>query len=206
LEALGVVGIWILRIPALLIAITVHEFMHGMVAFWFGDRTARDQGRLSLNPIRHLDPIGALMLMLVGFGWAKPVPVNPHSFKMPVKHMMLVALAGPASNFITAFMFARFLFFEPVGFVGGLLEQIIFINVMLGVFNLIPIPPLDGSKVVPYFLPQGLQQSWYRFEQYGFVVLLLVVFLGQGILWSIMKYPVMAVMRFVMLGLPYYGL
>lgn len=203
MEALGVVGVWILRIPALLIAITVHEFMHGMVAFWFGDRTARDQGRLSLNPIRHLDPIGALMLMLVGFGWAKPVPVNPYSFNKPVKHMMLVALAGPASNFIAAFMFARFLFFEPAGFIGGLLGQIIFINVMLGVFNLIPIPPLDGSKVVPYFLPQGLQQSWYKFEQYGFVVLLLVVFLGQGILWSIMKYPVMGIMRFVMLGLPY---
>jgi len=172
-----------------------------MVAYRFGDSTAKEQGRLSLNPIKHLDPIGTIMLILAGFGWAKPVPVNPYRFKEPVKHMMLVGLAGPAANFLAAFFLARLFIFQPTGYLEDLLGVTVLINVALGVFNLIPIPPLDGSKIVPYFLPRNLQQSWYRFEQYGFVILLLLVFLLPGVFSVIMDYPMSAILKFV-----YYGI
>lgn len=201
MEQLGVVYLWILRIPALLIAVTVHEFMHGMAAYRFGDSTAKEQGRLSLNPIKHLDPIGTIMLIIAGFGWAKPVPVNPYRFKDPVKHMMLVGLAGPAANFLSAFLLSRLFYLEPSLIIAKLLQVTIIINVTLGVFNLLPIPPLDGSKIVPYFLPRNWQQPWYRFEQYGFVILLLLVFFLPQVIDVVLGYPVVKILKLAHFGL-----
>lgn len=194
--------VYLLRIPALLIAVTVHEFMHGMAAYMYGDTTAKDQGRLSLNPIRHLDVIGTIMLIIAGFGWAKPVPVNPNRFKNPIKHMAVVGLAGPLANFVTAFILAKLYFLNLPFLPAYLLKITIDINVMLGIFNLLPIPPLDGSKIIPYFLPTSMQQSWYRFEQYGFVVLLLLVFVFSSALPIILYYPADLILKLVYAGVP----
>jgi len=190
------------RIPALLIAVTVHEFMHGKIAHIYGDSTAKDQGRLSLNPIKHLDPIGTLMIILVGFGWAKPVPVNPYRFREPGKHMMFVALAGPLANFTAAFFLARLFYLPLPDMLVTLLNVTIWINVMLGVFNLLPIPPLDGSKILAYFLPESMQQTWYQFEQYGFIVLLLLIFMVPGFLGVVLGRPIEYMLRFAFFGIP----
>ncbi|MDI6815619.1 MAG: site-2 protease family protein [Actinomycetota bacterium] len=190
------------RIPALLIAVTVHEFMHGKIAHLYGDSTAKDQGRLSLNPLKHLDPLGTLMIIVAGFGWAKPVPVNPHRFKDPRKHMMLVGLAGPLANFTSAYLLARLFYLPMPEVLSALLGVTIWINVMLGIFNLLPIPPLDGSKIIPYFLPESMQDAWYSFEQYGFIILLGLVFLVPGFLGTVLGPPIEFMLRFIYAGLP----
>ena len=176
--------------------------MHGMVAYWFGDTTARDKGRLSLNPIKHLDPIGTIMLIIAGFGWAKPVPVNPYHFKRPERDMVFVGFAGPVANFITAFILAKLFVFSMPPIMIQLLEVTILINLALGVFNLIPIPPLDGSKIIPYFLPQAWKQAWWRFEQYGFVVLILLVFIIPGFFSAIIGTPINFLWKLVFIGVP----
>lgn len=190
-------------IPAFLIAITVHEFMHGKVAEILGDSTAREQGRLSLNPIKHLDLMGTLVLIITQrIGWAKPVPVNPYHFRDPIKHMALVGLAGPMANFATAFVLAR-LFYLPLPDIFGLLLAVtVQLNVILGIFNLLPIPPLDGSKIIPYFLPKTMQQPWYRFEQYGFIILLLLIFMVPGFLRTVLWYPSEIVLKLIYMGMP----
>ena len=183
----------LIRVPALLIALTFHELAHGWVAWRLGDPTAKDRGRLTLNPVAHIDPIGLLALWLVGFGWAKPVPVNPMYFKGD-RHrgMFLVGLAGPLTNFILAFFFLLLLFAIPgirsVPYLSVVMVTTFQYNVFLGVFNLLPIPPLDGSKVLAYFLPQ---QSRYRFsqlEQYGPLILMIIIFLPFGLLERVV-YP-----------------
>lgn len=190
--------------PAFLLAITVHEFMHGRVAYALGDTTARDHGRLSLNPIKHLDPLGTLMIFITsfygyGFGWAKPVPVNPYHFRNPRRDMALVSLAGPAANFLAAFLVAKVLLLFVYGLVGNgividitgaLLQKAVILNVMLGIFNLLPIPPLDGSKLIPTILPDSMQQGWFRFEQYGFVILLALMFMLPGFLSTVIYGPI----------------
>jgi Zn-dependent protease len=190
------------RIPALLLAVTVHEFMHGKIAHLYGDSTAKDQGRLSLNPLKHLDPLGTLMIIVAGFGWAKPVPVNPNRFQDPRKQMMLVGLAGPLANFTAAFLLARLFYLPMPEVLSTLLGVTIWINVMLGIFNLLPIPPLDGSKIIPYFLPESMQDGWYSFEKYGFVILLALVFLIPGFLGTVLNPPIEYMLRFVYAGLP----
>jgi len=194
----------LLRVPAILFAVTVHEYMHARVAYMFGDPTARNQGRMTLNPIKHLDVIGTLMLLVAGIGWAKPVPVNPNYFKDPLKHMVYVGLAGPFANFIAAFLIAKlFLLGIPqYGMLAEVLKVVVQINIFLGVFNLIPIPPLDGSKVIPYFLSEKARETWWRFEQYGFVVLLLLVFMFSGLLWTIIRVPAELLLRLVFAGTP----
>lgn len=163
----------LLSVPAILIALTLHELSHGWVAYKLGDMTAKSQGRLSLNPLKHLDPIGALFLLIVGFGWAKPVPVNPYAFKNHEKGMAIVAIAGPASNLVMALLGGILLLLTNTfltggsvtssGVAGGLyyfgyfLMYFIQINVVLMVFNLIPIPPLDGSRVLAAFLNNELR-------------------------------------------------
>lgn len=169
------------RIPALLLALTLHELAHGYVAYRLGDPTAKQHGRLSLNPLKHLDPLGLLALWLVGFGWAKPVPVNPMYFKGDRRRgMFLVGLAGPVTNFVLALISGFVLSLVPLGSV--ILYNIIMLtfvyNVFLGVFNLLPIPPLDGSKVLAYLLPQRAAYSYSQVEQYGPVVLILLIFSG----------------------------
>lgn len=177
---------------ALLIGITVHEFSHAFVAYRLGDTTAQRLGRLSLNPLRHLDPLGTAMLFLVGFGWGKPVPVNDWAFGSRARQgMSMVALAGPLANIVAASLFAlpfklgllpwRFpsldLSFRsgPEGFLATLLGFFVFYNLVLAVFNLIPLAPLDGFKVALGFLPRALARPFSRLEPYGPAILLLVL-------------------------------
>jgi Zn-dependent protease len=181
----------ILAVP-ILMAITFHEVAHGYVALRLGDPTAKDAGRLTFNPIKHLDPIGAIALFLVKVGWAKPVPVNPRYFKNPQQGMLLVALAGPAANFILAVGFA--LLFRVILAVFGtsssqatmnLVEPLaymcqagVLVNIGLGVFNLLPIPPLDGSNILAGLLPAHLADKYLQISRYGFIILIVLLISG----------------------------
>ncbi len=169
---------------AVLLAITLHELAHGYAAYYLGDNTAKVAGRLTLNPLAHLDPIGALMMLIAGFGWAKPVPVNPFFFKgNRTTGMMLVSFAGPFVNLAVAYLaYAVYVGgngFYTVPFMNQFLNYCIVLNVYLAVFNLIPIPPLDGSKILAGFLPK---QTAYKFlatmEQYGFLFLMALILLN----------------------------
>jgi Zn-dependent protease len=166
-----------LRIPALLIAITVHEFAHARMAYHFGDATAKMQGRMNLNPLSHLDPIGTIMILLVGFGWAKPVPINPYNFNQYRRGLRWVSFAGPLVNFILGFISLLIItvFFRS-GLTEGLLFQFMFVlmqlNILLGIFNLIPIPPLDGSKILMSVLPNSYLGLYRQIEQYAPLILL----------------------------------
>lgn len=188
----------ILLIPAILFALSVHEFSHGVVAYKLGDPTAKDAGRLTLNPLSHLDPVGTLMLFLVHFGWAKPVPVNPAYFKNPKRDMLWVALAGPASNMALAFLsglavraMSAVPGFYQSGSTGTMIITMFYlsvqINLALAVFNLLPIPPLDGSKILYGMLPAEYEHIAYNLERYGPGVLLGLVLFGMltgvSIIW-----------------------
>jgi Zn-dependent protease len=174
--------ILIISIPAVLWAISFHEFCHGYAAKLLGDPTAEMQGRLTLNPLKHFDPIGALMLLFVGFGWAKPVPVDTRYFKNVRRDMIIVSLAGIVGNLLTAFVFIRIMRFIPIsvlGFVGiTFFQTMIIINIGLAAFNILPIPPLDGSKVLYGFIPFKWLRFYYFLEQYGFIILMVLVFTG----------------------------
>lgn len=166
---------------AVLMAITFHETAHGFVAYKLGDPTAKNQGRLTLNPLAHLDPIGALLMLVAGFGWAKPVPVNPFYFHGDRnKGMMLVSIAGPAINLVLSFA-AYFIYvaghgFMTIPFVNTFLYYCITLNIYLAIFNLIPIPPLDGSKILAGFLPKATAYKYLNtVEKYGFIILLLLI-------------------------------
>ena len=177
----------LLSLPAVLWAISFHEFCHGYMAYRLGDPTAKLQGRLTLNPLSHLDPIGALMLVLVRFGWAKPVPIDTRFFKKPKRDIILVSLAGAGGNILTAAFFGiivrRLLFLMPLSPRVGTLVYIfitlmIIINLNLAVFNLLPIPPLDGSKLLYVLLPPRQMKYYYWIERYGFYILLIMLALG----------------------------
>lgn len=171
-------------IPAILLAITFHEFAHGKVAAILGDRTAEFQGRLTLNPLAHLDPVGTLLLVVAGFGWAKPVQVDPRQLQGdPKKGMMYVALAGPLMNLILGYLSAVALnLLIRTGYSGGaapFLQQflylLLFYNVVLAIFNLLPIPPLDGSKILAGLLPYRYQSILDILERYGFIILIVLI-------------------------------
>ncbi len=169
-------------------ALVLHEYAHGWVAYQFGDRTAKVMGRLSLNPLKHIDPIGtvALPLMLFittggrfVFGAAKPVPVNFAALRNPRRDMILVGLAGPLANFLfAAALVAVWRFLPSSEFLGFRFENFIFVNVFLGAFNLVPIPPLDGSRVVMGLLPLPAARAYAAIEPYGFIIILLLLPLG----------------------------
>ncbi|OKL37681.1 site-2 protease family protein [Domibacillus mangrovi] len=166
-------------IISLLVAFTVHEFAHAYTAYKFGDDTAKDQGRLTLNPVHHLDPIGTIFILIAGFGWARPVPVNRRNFRNPKLAGVLVSLAGPLSNFLIAFIATGLLFFTigsaPVFFV-QLLNMMVWLNVLLFVFNLLPFPPLDGYRIIEDLAPPHIRVKMTQYEQYGVLIFLILVF------------------------------
>lgn len=182
----------VLSIPAVLIAITFHEYAHAFAADKLGDDTPRRQGRLSLNPLAHLDPIGSIMLVFAGFGWGKPVEINPRNFNRTVSMSAgeaIVSIAGPIMNFILAFIFSIVFFaitkfaptfvFTQIGIViMTLIRTTIIINVGLGVFNLIPLPPLDGSKVLNNFLPYNARDWFQRYSQVFYIVFIVLWMTG----------------------------
>jgi len=190
-------GDLILSVPAVLWAITFHEFCHGYVAFKLGDPTAMRAGRLTLNPLAHLDPIGALMLLLFRFGWAKPVPIDTRYFKKPSRDIALVSVAGVAGNFLTAafcgvlvrIIPGKFLILYPA--LGRFIVLLAVINLGLGVFNLIPIPPLDGSKLLYLVLPPRWLGKFFFLERYSFLILM--VLLVSGVIQAIMS-PLISIM------------
>ena len=169
-------------LPLLMMAFTVHELCHGLAAYALGDSTAKRGGRLSLNPIRHIDPIGFIAILVAGIGWAKPVMVNPFALKNPKVDMALIAAAGPLSNFILAFVFTMVFVFTAINFnlpimVYRAMADFVRINLVLGVFNLIPVPPLDGSKIIAGALPDSVyRQLPHHLARYSmFIVLILAV-------------------------------
>ena len=182
----------VLTIPAVLIAITFHEFAHAFVADKLGDDTPRRQGRLTLNPLAHLDPIGSVLLIVAGYGWGKPVEINPRNFNRKVSMSAgnaLVSIAGPAMNFLLSIVFAiiyvaimkfapTFLFTQAGNITMLVIEYAIVINVGLGVFNLIPLPPLDGSKILIHFLPYKAKEWFEKYSQLFYIVFLVLWWTG----------------------------
>ncbi len=170
----------LLAIP-LLYSIIIHELAHGWVAYRMGDPTAKLQGRLSLNPLSHLDPVGTLMLFIFGFGWAKPVPVNFDNLRDTRKGLIFVSSAGIIANMLLAFIaffFFRLLSPAPSGVLATLLYYLAQINIILAAFNLIPIPPLDGSKILMGFVSERFQYLLSRLEPYGFFVIIGLLYIG----------------------------
>lgn len=176
------------QLLAVLFCLTVHETCHGLAALALGDPTAKRQHRLSLNPLRHIDWFGLLMMLVAGFGWARPVPVNPNYFKKPRQGMALTALAGPASNLLLALLlliparliytYAHYSVFNQTAL--DFLASTAALSIGLGLFNLIPIPPLDGSKVLAVLLPERAYRWLMRYERFGIFALWLLVALGVG--------------------------
>lgn len=199
-------------IPALIIAISIHEAAHAFVAYKLGDDTAKHHGRLTLNPIAHMDPVGTLMLFIAHFGWGKPVPVNPYNFKNPVEGSALTAFAGPLSNFATALVcsiplkyFPQLLPDQLLHFLWVLLD----LSLVLGLFNMLPFPPLDGSKIFAVFIPKSKREGYFEFlknsQKYFLVFILVDLFLirrylGYSILWTIIINLHTAVKTLIFLG------
>jgi Zn-dependent protease len=193
--------------PPILLALTFHEYAHAFVANRLGDDTAKQSGRLSLNPLRHLDPLGTIMIFLVHFGWAKPVPVNPYRLKNPKKDMLWISAAGPLANMALA-LASGILFRVLVNageapdrtsvmglFIYGVLMSLQ-INLALAIFNILPIAPLDGSKILSGLLPAGFGKMFYFMERYGPFILLGLIIFGRvtgvsilgGIIWPFVKF------------------
>jgi Zn-dependent protease len=202
--------------PPILLALTVHEYAHGWVAYKYGDPTAKYAGRLTLNPLAHLDFLGTIMLFLIHLGWAKPVPVNPYNLRNPKRDMMWVSFAGPGANLLTALicgLIIRFFGFLPLGMdyrtslLGIFLQMVavgLVINVVLAIFNLIPIPPLDGSKILMGLLPPQYEQQFAQLERFGpFLLIFLVLvpsMMGINILWMVIQ-PFVSFFSFLFAGI-----
>ena len=203
----------IMLVPALL-AIILHEIAHGYIAERFGDPTARLLGRLTMNPFKHLDPIGTIAIFIFGFGWARPVPVNPGNFRRPRRDMVWVALAGPATNLLLALLSALLLrglglldqssfgdsqvyvqFITPVKMMVGFS---LYINTLLGIFNLIPVPPLDGGRILTGILPERQAALIAKLEPFGFVLILFIVFFTD--VWSLALGPIINSLVVLMAG------
>ena len=194
----------ILTTMAALVALTIHEFAHGYVAYRLGDDTAKSMGRLSLNPIKHLDPFGVICMVLFHFGWAKPVPINPRNFKNPRRGFAISAMAGPATNLIVGF-FTAFLYllclstFRQVEhtFINNLeinlltfLQYFFIINVGLGIFNLIPVPPFDGSRILNIILPKRWYFKVMRYERQIYWGVIAWLFFGEYVYAALIRIPI----------------
>ena len=176
----------LIRVPVLLIAFSIHELFHGLAAYMLGDSTAKNDGRLSLNPLRHIDPLGFLCVIFFRFGWAKPVMVDPNNLKNPKWDFAVISVAGPLSNLLMAFIAVMILI--PLSYFGyithgsyilAVFHEFIWLNIVLAVFNMLPIPPLDGSKFFTVWLPDGLYYAFQNvFSRFGFFVLILMMWMG----------------------------
>ncbi|MEO0143599.1 MAG: site-2 protease family protein [candidate division WOR-3 bacterium] len=174
-------------LPAIIIGITFHEYAHALAADKLGDYTARLEGRLTLNPIKHIDIIGFIALLILHFGWAKPVPVNIYNLRNPSRDMIIIAFAGPLSNVIIAFIcFLLLKFFQEPYIIKFLLASTLTINIFLFAFNLIPLPPLDGWRILSGFFPNLMFDK--RIETYGFIMLLFVIFFLKGVIVSYLSF------------------
>jgi len=173
---------------ALAVAITIHEFSHAFMAYRLGDPTAKVYGRMTLNPLAHLDPLGTLMILLVGFGWGKPVPFDPFNLRSPKRDSALISLAGPLSNVLLALLLAGLFWIGIFGqipillTISNLVQPIVLLNLVLAIFNLLPIHPLDGFKILGGILPKEWYHDWMQMEQYGifFLLFLVLPILPQG--------------------------
>ncbi len=200
------------RLLTLVIALTLHEYAHARAAAFFGDDTPRLAGRLTLNPLRHLDPLGSLMLVVAGYGWAKPVPINPAVLRQRSRAaVMLVSLAGPFSNLLLALLASLpyHLLRASAGassgalnFLNQFLISFVVLNVTLCVFNLLPVAPLDGEKVLEYLLPEPARRALYAVRPYGMFILLALVFvlpmLGVDAFGALVRAPVLAISHFLL--------
>ena len=178
---LGVTGA-IIYLPIVIFSLTIHELAHGYAALWCGDPTAKNQGRLTFNPLAHLDLFGTLAMLLAYIGWAKPVPINPQNFKNRKWGVAIVSVAGPLSNFLIAIL-ALLIYTQisrPFGLDNSMLGLFLIMmagsNLGLAIFNLLPIPPLDGSKIFLSLAPRSVQEAIWKYEQYGILILLFVIY------------------------------
>ncbi len=174
----------------IIFAIVLHEFAHGIVAYWLGDTTAKKAGRLTLNPIKHVDPFGTIILPgilvtlqslgypVIPLGWAKPVPVNMAQLRQPKRDMMLVGMAGPLVNLVLAIIFSQIIRLELSDAMFEVCLNAVIINLVLIVFNMMPIPPLDGSRLVAFLLPNQLAIKYLRLEPYGIVIVMILLYMG----------------------------
>jgi len=194
----------IILLPILIFSLCFHEFSHGYIAYKLGDHTAARNGRLTLNPLAHLDPIGSLMILFVGFGWAKPVPVNPVNFSNPRLDMMKVAFAGPASNLLLAFTGG--LLMRLVNIFGLLQSEMfiqtlyffIFINISLAVFNMIPVAPLDGSQIFGNMISKNNPELAWKLQMYGPKILMGIILIGMVTPFSVLGFLMMPFVKMFM--------
>ncbi|AKL95328.1 Zn-dependent protease [Clostridium aceticum] len=194
----------LLTLPGILVALTVHEFSHAYSAYLLGDDTAKQYGRLTLNPLSHIDLMGFIMLVIFRFGWAKPVPINPNNFSSRKLGYFLVSIAGPLSNILLAILstlcFALALRLQLGEFVYTMLYSSIFINLVLAIFNLFPIPPLDGSKILLSVLPSSFEKTYYKLQKYTYILLFLLVYLRviNRVLFPMVYYALNVLLRLVL--------
>lgn len=194
----------VIAIPFIFCSIILHEISHGYTAYLLGDETAKNMGRLSLNPLKHVDPFGTILLPIlsilafgIGIGYAKPVPIDPRNFRDGETGMMITGMAGPLTNITIGASLGLLVKF---GLVTGLIYQVffivVFVNFLLATFNLLPIPPLDGSRVLVHFLPERYKYVYYQLERFGFLIIFLLIFLAGRLFFGFIEIVITPIMRF----------